>query len=278
MYQECRHIKTSGTKCGAPALKGKAYCYFHFRAHQLRHRGTTDRMEAFMNPKFKVALLEDRGAIQAALSETIHALAQDHMDHKRAGKILYGLHLAIICAKVPGEIVAIEPVRDIFQNEEGEEIGPEQIGYDEDDELPEDEKDEIPENKGDELAKDEAGNLAKDETHELPESAIGKAEDSNIQKEDIDREDKVQNGKDRVGNGDGEDQDLGLTNSKANHHESDRPRERQSGTANQKAIPKTPISLRQTITNYIADLKQNHPELAAHALIRRMEKGVSSIP
>jgi hypothetical protein len=247
MYQECRHIKTSGTKCGAPALKGKAYCYFHFRAHQFRHRQPGDRIEAFMKPKFQIALLEDRGAIQAAISETIHALAQDHMDHKRAGKILYGLHLALICVKVPGEIVATEPVRAIFQNEEGEEIGPEQIGYDETDDLLNGEEGEFAEaGNGQEAKKVDHAEDAKNEN--------GKGDDDNKQK------------------------DGSPAASKGDTHPGDRPHGSENGAPTRKVIPRNPSALRQAITNYIADLKQNHPELAAHGVIKKMEIGLSSIP
>src|SRR5271163_3700353 len=29
MVPECQHMKPVGGKCGSPALKGKAWCYFH---------------------------------------------------------------------------------------------------------------------------------------------------------------------------------------------------------------------------------------------------------
>ena len=29
MYNECRHIFTSGKKCQSPALKDQNFCYFH---------------------------------------------------------------------------------------------------------------------------------------------------------------------------------------------------------------------------------------------------------
>ena len=37
-YPICRHIKTNGLQCQAPALNEAPYCYFHTRLHQ-RHRG-----------------------------------------------------------------------------------------------------------------------------------------------------------------------------------------------------------------------------------------------
>jgi mannose-6-phosphate isomerase class I len=139
MYEECRHIKTSGTRCGSPALKGKAYCYFHFRTHQQRHR-TVDPYAEFVSYKFDVAVLEDRAAIQLAISEVVAAMARDYMDHKRGGKILYGLQLALHGMKFPQEILAPEPVRDLCQNQEGEDIAPEMTVYEENDEDQEDEQ------------------------------------------------------------------------------------------------------------------------------------------
>ena len=135
MYEECRHIKTSGTRCESPALKGKAYCYFHFRAHQQRHRAV-DRFAAFMAHKFDVSVLEDRSAIQLAISEVVSAMAQNYMDHKRGGKILYGLQLALQGIKHPQEIVAPEPVRDLCQNPEGEDIADQMTVYEEGEKLP----------------------------------------------------------------------------------------------------------------------------------------------
>jgi hypothetical protein len=139
MYEECRHIKTSGTKCGSPALKGRAYCYFHFRAHQQRHR-TVDHYAAFVAHKFDVAVLEDRAAIQLAISETVSAMANNYMDHKRGGKILYGLQLALQGMKHPEQIVAAEPVRDLCQNAEGEDIADQATVYEEGEKLPTDHK------------------------------------------------------------------------------------------------------------------------------------------
>jgi hypothetical protein len=272
MYQECRHIKTSGTKCGAPALKGKAYCYFHFRAHRLRHRGTTDRMEAFMNPRFKVAPLEDRGAIQAALSETVHALAQDHIDHKRAGRILWGLHLAITNLKAPGEIVATEPVRAVFHNEEGEEIGPEQIGYDESDELLENDGDELPRNEENKLPDDKAHEPAKDESpgppqdHDRPYEDEVKAD----QNDEIGLEADTNFHEERT-----DENDSGAKNTKPVQNNNDRPNQKQ------KALKETPNQkltklLRQTIADHIADMRQKQPELYAKMVKQLLSPHVST--
>ena len=147
MYEECRHIKTSGTRCGSPALKGRAYCYFHFRAHQQRHRAAGP-YAGFVAHKFDVAVLEDRASIQLAISEVVAAMANNQMDHKRGGKILYGLQLALNGMKHQPEIVAPEPVRELCQNDEGEDIATEMTVYEDGEAFPDDD--------GEEESKDEA--------------------------------------------------------------------------------------------------------------------------
>ena len=79
MFQECRHIKASGTKCEAPALKSEQFCISHSRsrAHARRH---VDYYQAI-----EIPLLEDRSAIQHALTEVARAIANNNMDTKRAG-------------------------------------------------------------------------------------------------------------------------------------------------------------------------------------------------
>ena len=120
MFQECRHIKASGTKCQAPALKDEKFCYFHTRsrAHAKRY---IDHWEAI-----EIPLLEDRSAIQRALSEVANAIANNRIDPKRAGLILYSLQIASQNAKNQAEIVGGGfQVREVTQSEDGVDLGPE---------------------------------------------------------------------------------------------------------------------------------------------------------
>ncbi len=114
MFQECRHIKASGTKCQAPALKDEKFCYFHTRsrAHAKRH---VDHWEAI-----EIPLLEDRSAIQRALSEVANAIANNRIDPKRAGLLLYSLQIASQNAKNQAEIVGGGfQVREVTQSDDG---------------------------------------------------------------------------------------------------------------------------------------------------------------
>ena len=117
MVPECRHIKTSGGKCGSPALRGKPYCYFHSRLKQRAARPTCVSLELELP-----TALEDRGAIQLAISEVINALAGHRIDTKRAGVLLYALQIASSNAKHQDEIVCADSVEETVVTDQGEEM------------------------------------------------------------------------------------------------------------------------------------------------------------
>jgi hypothetical protein len=121
----CRHILANGRRCCSPALRGKAFCYFHTSVNE-SHRalnaappdptstiihplnpdardGRNAQREPLLAQYFNVpppplALdfppLENREAIQVALSMLISALAANRLDPTRASTILYGLQVA----------------------------------------------------------------------------------------------------------------------------------------------------------------------------------------
>lgn len=131
MFQECRHIKASGTKCEAPALKGEQFCYFHSRSrtHARRH---VDYYQAIDIP-----LLEDRSAIQHALTEVARAISYGNIDTKRAGLLLYSLQIASQNARNHNEIIGGEKqVREVIKTEEGNDLGPETTGEENPENMP----------------------------------------------------------------------------------------------------------------------------------------------
>ena len=80
----CQHIKVNGTQCGSPALRGNCHCYFHAH-HQLKPANDS---------AFDFPVLEDANAVQIALMQVIRAIADDKIDSKRAGLLLYALQTA----------------------------------------------------------------------------------------------------------------------------------------------------------------------------------------
>jgi hypothetical protein len=104
----CRHIKTNGERCGSPALRDHAFCYFH-RNLTARHPKpapdpiptlihpfdpTRELQVATTQPTLNLPPLEDRESIQLAASMVIGALARNILDTKRATALLYGLQVA----------------------------------------------------------------------------------------------------------------------------------------------------------------------------------------
>jgi len=132
MYNECRHIFTSGKKCQSPALRDQNFCYFHSNT---RRRPTPGNQpyDPYTEPKetaLALAPLEDADAIQLALSEVVLALAANRIDPRRARILIYGLqvasqnnrHRAAIAAK---EAAIEQTVREAHEHEDGTLIGPE---------------------------------------------------------------------------------------------------------------------------------------------------------
>jgi hypothetical protein len=113
----CRHIRVNGERCSALALTNQIFCYYHVELER-RHRRCSRHREAvpailhpmslqdgsqrdpvFAEPSdppfpFDFPPLEDRHAIQVALSMVITALAEGRIDPKRAAMLFYGLQVA----------------------------------------------------------------------------------------------------------------------------------------------------------------------------------------
>jgi len=96
MYNECRHIFTSGKKCQSPALKDQDFCYFHSNTRK-RPARKDEAYEPYIPPQdtaHNLPPLEDADAIQLALSDVVLALAANRIDPRRARILIYGLQVA----------------------------------------------------------------------------------------------------------------------------------------------------------------------------------------
>lgn len=89
MYNECRHIMPSGSKCHSPALTGKPYCYYHANLH--RRSGAAGRTTT----KLPVPQIEDARGIQLTLQQVLAAVESPFIHPRAIGHTLYGLQLAI---------------------------------------------------------------------------------------------------------------------------------------------------------------------------------------
>ncbi|WP_353064255.1 hypothetical protein RBB77_00625 [Tunturibacter psychrotolerans] len=122
-YPLCRHIKTTGLQCQAPALTEQQWCYFHSRLHQSHQKYRyTGAARGYLLPgqHIELSTLEDRESVQVALSTVINALATGNLDIRRATALLYGLQLASQNAtSLNTKPYAPKVVRDVESSTEG---------------------------------------------------------------------------------------------------------------------------------------------------------------
>jgi hypothetical protein len=107
MFPECHHIKTSGGKCGSPVLRGEFYCYFHSRPRQRTSRPRTG-LAAYLRKE--LANLDDRGAVQRALTKVAKAVSENQIEPRRASLILYALQIAAGNTKRAGQPLSSEAI------------------------------------------------------------------------------------------------------------------------------------------------------------------------
>ncbi len=86
----CQHIRTTGTRCGSPALHTRRFCYYH----QAWRPGLVNLGEQEKPLLFVVPVLEDAHSIQFALAQTMQRLLAQVIDPKTAGLMFYGLQIA----------------------------------------------------------------------------------------------------------------------------------------------------------------------------------------
>jgi hypothetical protein len=125
MFLECRHIRAAGDKCKAAALKGQPFCYFHTRERERAGRPLHERY--FL----QIPRLEDRAAIQIALTELAQAIADDQIDARRAGQLLYCFQIASQNARGAFKTEG-RSVREVGKTADGQDLAPSVENYTED--------------------------------------------------------------------------------------------------------------------------------------------------
>ncbi len=86
---QCRHIFTDGHRCGSICLRGEPFCYYHHTT-----RKPAPRQSSATKSSFDLPLPEDRSAIQASIGIILQKIANNDLDPRRAGLLLYGLQIA----------------------------------------------------------------------------------------------------------------------------------------------------------------------------------------
>jgi len=87
----CTHIKTNGTQCGSPALRGRRFCFFHKNWQDQRIQLNAQPASPL---RFTMPVLEDADSVQVALMQVMRLILSGQLDPKIAGLLLYVLQTA----------------------------------------------------------------------------------------------------------------------------------------------------------------------------------------
>ncbi len=90
----CNYVKSNGTFCKSPAMRGHLFCFYHHEA-ELRQRRRL-RLGGPKSSDLDFGTLEDPHAIQIGIADVLHRLADKLIDRPTATAMLYGLQLAMV--------------------------------------------------------------------------------------------------------------------------------------------------------------------------------------
>jgi len=90
--RRCRHIKTNGTQCGSPALKGGERCYYHEQNQPVAAELYLDG-DRYSDGLLMIPVFEDAHSIQTMIRHVLQLMLQHRIDRKDAGLMLYGLQI-----------------------------------------------------------------------------------------------------------------------------------------------------------------------------------------
>ncbi len=90
-YRRCWQFRKNGEQCKAPALKGEQICHQHAGQAATEYRRKQQRRELLSKPGLGFG---DFSAIQRTIAEVAHALIEDRIDCKTAGRLAVELQSA----------------------------------------------------------------------------------------------------------------------------------------------------------------------------------------
>jgi hypothetical protein len=91
--RRCRHVKTNGTQCGSPALKGKELCFYH-EQNQPREMELYLDGERYPDGSMMMPVFEDAHSIQTVIRQVVQLMLARRIERKDAGLLLYALQIA----------------------------------------------------------------------------------------------------------------------------------------------------------------------------------------
>jgi len=96
---QCHHIKTTGRRCGSPAVRGARYCFYHLGARKCLsnpHGMFVERglMGLAAPPvlEMPIPFLDDPAAIQIAYMQVLYGITTRRLDLRQARLVLNALN------------------------------------------------------------------------------------------------------------------------------------------------------------------------------------------
>ncbi|QNI35960.1 hypothetical protein [Edaphobacter albus] len=89
--RRCHHHEPEGRRCGSPAMRGENFCYHH---HQTRRPIANLRLRRARQSNFSLPEPSSRAEIQQAIGTIMLRIANNDIDLRRAGLLLYALQIA----------------------------------------------------------------------------------------------------------------------------------------------------------------------------------------
>jgi hypothetical protein len=196
MASNCRHVMPSGGECHGYALNGGPFCYFHTRLHQAAKKppGVDDSIE--------IPFLEDRCAIQVAITQILRAIVNNTIDRPRASLLLYGVQLALQNVDRNNWAIPCGTIEAITQTSDGDELA-----ADPDDEDEDEDEEEEEDSNSDESGDNSGGEDDENSDHDSEEE---NAEEDEADDDDSDGEDDEDSDDDDDDDDDDDSEDDGL--------------------------------------------------------------------
>jgi hypothetical protein len=170
----CTHIKTNGTQCGSPALRGRRFCFFH-------KNWQGQRIQLNAQPatplSFTMPVLEDADSVQVALMQVMRLILAGQLEPKIAGLLLYALQTASLNLRqmnlepLDRESVVIDP-RAVADNGVGDDAWSEEEFEDEEEGEEADSEDEEDADEEDEEEDSSEPEPEKDEPARAPRKPV----------------------------------------------------------------------------------------------------------
>lgn len=106
----CMHVRANGVRCGCPAMRQNAFCFFHNCLYNRPYE------ESF-------PFLEDAASIQMAIMQVLDGLRRGKLDRGVANSLFFGLQTASSNLKrvndnlqpVPSRVITMDPVAEAHE-------------------------------------------------------------------------------------------------------------------------------------------------------------------